>query len=247
MRTLSIIILAAIFACCAFAGPVEIPGMLQGPAIPFHYALVGADLFFNGTKAYIEVRGEGDCHTEMEQQCSWYGNPPQQHCIWVPHQVCYPARALFAMPSSIVLSGRDVLWVDGSQSVKIGHVKSFLFWKWIVLENNAQLSVDRNRASVVVLQKAIGVRADRRDLFDGLYPQGSSVRLMVRFKGLTNHQARRALENGGYDGPIAPTNDWSKRDVTSDEIGIVANVRQAAHLIGALRAGGSVVSIRPID
>lgn len=226
-------------AAAAFAGNVELEGRLLGTPLPFHYNLTGSDLYFHQGKPYIEVRGEGDCHTEWHQECHPQGNPPVMVCHQVPQYVCYQARAQYVLPESVTLRAREVFYND----VKIGDVKSFLFWTWIKLAPNARLKATHNRA-VLAINTGNAPTTDRAEVFARLYTE-PFVDLMVKFQTATNTEARQILRAAGYDGELATTNDWSERDITTDEIGVRLPVRQAAALIAKLKASPRVVTVRP--
>lgn len=228
-----------LLAAAAFAGNVELEGRLLNAPLPFNYNLTGADLYFHQNKPYVEVRGEGDCHYEWHQECHMQGNPPQMVCQQVPQYVCYQARCTYAMPTTLTLRGREVFFND----LKIGEVKSFLFWTWIKLGSNARLNASHNRA-VLAVNTGNAPATDREEVFAQLYTE-PVVDLMVKFQTVGNTEARDIVRNAGYDGELAATNDWSDRDVTKTELGLRLPVRQAAALIAKLKTSPRVVSVRP--
>ena len=233
-----------LLAAGAFAGSVEVEGKLLNAPIPQSYNLTGADLYFNQGKPYVEVRGEGDCHTEWHQECHMQGNPPQYVCHNVPQWTCVQDRVQFAMPTSVTLRNKDVFFAGPAGELKIGQVKSFLFWTWIKLGGNAKLVVAHNRATLRIDTGAGAPVADRQETFAKLYPEPVGD-LMVKFRNVNNAGAVKALRELGYEGEVAHTNDWSARDVTSDEIGVRLPVKQAAKLIATLKTSPQVVGVRP--
>ena len=227
----------------ALAATVELDGKLEGAPLPATFSVTGGDLYFNHDVPFVEVRGEGDCHYEFHQECYMAGNPPHLVCQQVPQWVCVQDRAAFRMPASLVLRGKDVFYSASGHDTKIGAVKSFLFWTWIRLGDNAKLTVTANRA-VLRVDTGAGIRADREVAFAALYPE-PVVDLMVKFQGVSAQEARRVLRKAGYDGELAPGNDWSAADVTHDELGVRLPVRQAAALIAKLKQSPRVVLVRP--
>jgi hypothetical protein len=241
-RVLLACVAVPLVAAAAFAS-TELAGQLQGAPIPAHYKLLGADLYFHDGKPFIEVNAEGDCHYEFHQECYWNGgNPPQYVCHNVPTWVCVRDFARFAMPNSIVLRDKDVYYVNGGQNVKIGHVKSFLFWKWIKLHGNASIAATHASATLRIQDGA--PRADRQETFAKLHAE-PSVDLMVKFQNVSVVEARALLRDNGYQGELAPTNDWREGDVTRDEIGVRLPVKSAAALIAKLKTSTKVVGVRP--
>lgn len=242
-RVLLACVAVPLVAVAAFAS-TELAGQLQGAPIPAHYKLLGADLYFHDGKPFIEVSAEGDCHYEFHQECYWSGgNPPQYVCHNVPTWVCVRDFARFAMPNSLQLRGKDVLYVNGDQNLKIGYVKSFLFWKWIKLLGNASIQATYSKATLCI-QDGGAPRVDRQDTFAKLHGE-PVVDLMVKFQNVSVVEARALLRASGYAGELAPTNDWREGDVTRDEIGVRLPVKAAAALIAKLKTSTKVVGVRP--
>lgn len=231
-----------LIAVGAFAASVELEGKLQGAPLPATYNITGADLYFNHGKPYVEVRGEGDCHYEFHQECYVAGNPPQMICHQVPQWVCFQDRATYAMPASLVLRDKDV-YFTGQGDHKIGTVKSFLFWTWIALADNAKLAVTTNKA-VLHVDLGAGAPRPRAENFAKIYGE-PTVDLMVKFQTVNVREARAIVRKAGYDGVLSPTNDWTVSDVTRDELGVRLPVRAAASLIAKLKQNIHVVGVRP--
>jgi hypothetical protein len=229
----------------ALASTVELAGALDGAPIPPRYDVVGADMVFKSGRAHIEVRAEGDCHYEYHEECHAAGNPPTYICHPVPTWVCLTDYASFALPSTVVLRGKEVYYTADGANLRIGVVKSFLFWSWIKLDPNARLNAGRDHASLIVDVPASAPRADRQEVFTRLHGADPVVELMVRFQGVGNAQARGILKAAGYAGPIAPTNDWSATDLTRNWIGIQVGVRQATSLIARLKSNRRVTDVAP--
>lgn len=233
----------------AYAAGVELEGKLLNAPIPLSYNLTGGDLYFHQGKPYVEVRGEGDCHYEWHQECYFQGNPPQYVCHQVPQWVCVQDRAQFLLPGSVTLANKDVFYAGANGNVRIGVVKSFLFWTWIKLGDNAKLAVSHNRAVLRIDLGNGAPRTDRQEVFASLYSEPAvklpSVDLMVKFQNVSNVEARQLLVKAGYEGELAGSNDWSERDMTRDEIGVRLPVRQAAALIAKLKQSSRVLGVRP--
>ena len=232
-----------LIAVGAFAAGVELEGKLIGSPLPPTYNLTGNDLYFHQGNPYIEVRGEGDCHYEWHQECYMQGNPPQMVCHQVPQWVCMQDRAEFQLPASVQLRNKDVFFAATGGDVKIGSVKSFLFWTWIKLGDNAQIASTHARATLKINTGA-APHADRGEIFARLNAE-PSVDLLVKFQNVSVAEARLLLVKAGYEGELAPTNDWSAADVTHDEIGVRLPVRSAAALISRLKQSARVVGVRP--
>lgn len=242
-RVLLACVAVSLVAAAAYAS-TELAGQLQGAPIPSTYKILGAELYFHDGKPFIEVSAEGDCHYEFHQECYWTGgNPPQYVCHNVPTWVCVRDAARFAMPASIVLRGKDVFYTNGGHDVRIGYVKSFLFWKWINLLGNASIQAAHASATLRI-QDGGAPRADRQDTFAQLYAE-PVVDLMVKFQNVSAKEARALLREAGYAGELAPTNDWRESDLTRDEIGVRLPVKAAAALIAKLKTSAKVVGIRP--
>jgi hypothetical protein len=238
--------LLAVLAAGAFAGSIEVGGQLLGAPIPPHYRLTGAEMYFKDGKAYIEVRGEGDCHYEFHQECSWTGgNPPQYVCHQVPVWTCVQDLATHALPAgAVTLQDKDVFYNAGGHALKIGVVKSFLFWKWIALLDNARIHATQSTAKLVVNPGSRAPEVDRTTTFARLHTE-PTVDLLVKFQGVDVATARTLLRRAGYDGVLAPTNNWTDGDVTRDELGIRLPVKQAAALIAKIKTLDKVVGVRP--
>ena len=235
---------AAVALAGNLAGNVELEGKLLNAPIPQGYNITGGDLYFHQGKAFVEVRGEGDCHYEWHQECDMVGNPPHYVCHQVPQWTCMQDRTEFAMPASLSLRNKDVFFTGPAQGdVKIGEVRSFLFWTWIKLGDHARLVVTGSTAKLAI-DLGGAPRADRQDIFARLYGE-PVVDLLVKFRNVGNAEARGLLRTAGYEGEVAGSNDWSERDLTHDEIGVRMPVRQAAALIAKLKQNPRIAGVRP--
>ncbi|MBI3892762.1 MAG: hypothetical protein HY303_14665 [Candidatus Wallbacteria bacterium] len=241
---LGIVILAV--ATATAAAPVKVDGTLIGPGIPPYWRLIGAALVGHDSKIYIRVDAEGNCHTEWRQECNALPNGGVV-CHQVPYYVCDQTYALYLMPSTVRIDGKSVLWNSGSADLKIGEVKSFLFWKWIALRDGANIQAGYNTAALVLDTGRLtaGTLADRAANFERIYGAEKTVDLVVGFQGATNHAARELIRGAGYAGDFADANTWTGADPTRDQIGIRVSPSEGAALISRLQGNALVTGIKP--
>ncbi len=224
---------------------VDVDGSLVGPALPSWWRVVGAALVGHDGKLYIRVDGEGNCRTEWRQEC-YAGPNGQVICHPVSQWVCDQSYALFLMPSSLRIDGKNVLFNDGARDLKIGVVKSFLIWKWISLEDGAHLQAGHGQARLVLETGRLAPpKAERVENFARLYGSDGKVGLLVSFRNTTNGSAREMVRAAGYRGEVAPVNTWQGQDPSRDTLGLLVTPSEGAALIARLQANPLVTGVKP--
>ncbi|MBI4866729.1 MAG: hypothetical protein HY816_07230 [Candidatus Wallbacteria bacterium] len=226
--------------------PVKVDGVLTGPALPPYWRIIGAALVGHDNKIFIRVDAEGNCHTEWREECH-AGPNGQVICRPVPVYVCDQTYALFQMPPTVRIDGKNVLWNSGSADLKIGEVKSFLFWKWISLREGAKIQAAYTTAALLLDTDRLstGTLADRPANFERLHGPEASIELLVGFKGVTNNGARELIRGAGYHGGFAEANTWTGADPSRDAIGIRVTPSEGAALISKLQSNPLVTGIKP--
>lgn len=228
------------------ADPVRVDGTLVGAPLPATWRIYGAALAGNNGKIYIRVEAEGNCHTEWREECQTY---PDGHVVCRPQPVwvCDQAYSLFLMPPSIRIDGKNVLYGAATGDLKIGEVRSFLFWKWIALRDGARIQPGYLQSSLILDTDRLNGRKgeERGDTFVRLHGEEKTIDMLVGFKGVTNHGARELIRGAGYGGEFAAANDWTAADPAKGQIGIRVTPSEGSAILSRLQANRLVTGIRP--
>lgn len=225
---------------------VKVDGVLVGPALPSYWRILGAALVGHDGKIYIRVDAEGNCRTEWRQECHTLPNG-QVVCNPVSQWVCDQSYALFLMPSSVRIEGKNVLYTEGQKVLKIGVVKSFLIWKWISLDDAVRLQASPAQAALLMDVDRLSppTKADREETFVKLHGRDGQVDLMVGFRDVSNAHAREMLRQAGYHGEFAPLNTWTGADPTRDQIGVRVTPSEGSALLSRLQNNPLITGIKP--
>jgi len=136
----------------SFAGDI----VLDGTAVHYlnpNWDLAGKDLIVRKGVPYLRVNTRGNCHYEYEQEC--HPKPDGgMDCKTVPKWVCDYRAGLFTLPATVKTEGSYVRFQDGEKDVKIGKMKSFLWWKWVSLEDNIGIWTDISSAKLIIRDAA---------------------------------------------------------------------------------------------
>jgi len=242
--------LGTLSAGTALAQDVTVPGERISPPIPHRYQLVSYRVGFSGGVGYIDITGEGDCHWQHRERCYFTGQPPRRVCYPDPEWVCYTIGARYKLPGTVSLEGKKVLFAHEGGSIEIGTVKSFLFWKWVELNDRARVDATHETASLQINVNAPLALSESlpRENFDALYGNEVNMALLVSFNSdVSNQEARKIVADYGYMGGFAPTNDGSSLDPNPHTLGLKVSLTDARVLLSRLQGDHRVLEITPAN
>ena len=149
MTNILLAVLSVLTLSVTCAGePIVLDGTLQGYLNP-SWELTAKDLIVKDGTPFLKLETRGNCRYEYEQQCTPRPDGGMD-CHMVPKWVCDYDAALFALPSSVVLRGKEVRYQNDGQDILIGTTKSFLWFKWVKLEDYASIWTDLKAARLIL-------------------------------------------------------------------------------------------------
>ena len=131
-----------------FSNDIVLEGTSTGYLNPA-WDMVGRDLIVKDKKPFIRIDTRGNCRYEWEQKCETDSNG-NTNCHMVPEWVCDYRAALFSLPTEVQVKGKDVRYITDGQDIKIGYMKSFLWWKWVKTEEYVEIFSDINTAKLIL-------------------------------------------------------------------------------------------------
>ncbi|MCO4780796.1 MAG: hypothetical protein KC646_00625 [Candidatus Cloacimonetes bacterium] len=129
------------------------------------WRLVRKELAVNKKTPYLYVEVEGNCHYEYEQECTPKPNGGVD-CHTVPKWTCdYDSKA-FTLPKEVVVKGKEVRYQKDDLDIKLGKLKSFLFWKWVKTEDYVGIFTDIKSAKLIIRdQKDVKAEVQFQELY----------------------------------------------------------------------------------
>ena len=149
--------LVLVFFLPTNAQDIVIDGVRQG-WLNHNWDLVGKELIVRNGTPYIRVDTRGNCHYEYEQHCKTLPDGTVD-CETIPKWVCDNRSGLFTLPDTIKTVGKEVRYISGDKDLKLGKMKSFLFWKWVKLEKNIGIFSDIKTAKLII-RHAVSVQQE---------------------------------------------------------------------------------------
>lgn len=148
MKNWVLAVIATLLILPVNAEDIVVPGVRQGWLNP-NWDLVGKDLIVRNGTPYLRIDTRGNCHYEYEQECHTLPNG-QVSCHTVPKWVCDHRSALFTLPDTVKTVEKEVRFINEDLNIKLGQMKSFLFWSWVKLESNIGIFSDIESAKLII-------------------------------------------------------------------------------------------------
>jgi len=152
MNRIVLLVMMVLFQSLTVAGDIVIPAVREGYINP-NWELIGKDVIVYKDKPWIKLDTRGNCRYEHEQQCTPLPNGGM-NCTMVPKWVCDTDSTLFRLPESVTIQGKEVRYVAEGKDIKIGTMKSFLWFKWVSAENYVGIWTDRREARLILRDQA---------------------------------------------------------------------------------------------
>ena len=131
-----------------YADDIVIEGTSTGYLNPA-WDLVGKDLVVKSEKPYLRIDTRGNCRYEWKQECHTDANG-QTHCQQVPEWVCDYRASLFTLPEEIKVVGKEVKYQSAEKDIALGTMKSFLWWKWVKLQEYVEITSNIQTAKLII-------------------------------------------------------------------------------------------------